>query len=407
MPRLQTTCLLLLIATPALRAASPPDVWPAFRGSGDSISDAKQLPLKWSATENIAWTIDLPGYGQSSPVVWKDKVFVTSVEGDNKETLYLLCLDLVSGKTLWQKTFVGSQKVKSSDYVSKGAPTPIVTADRVYALFESGDVFALDHSGKELWQRSIVKDHGAFTNNHGLGSSPVLAGDAILVLVAQDRASYLLAVDGATGKDRWKATHHLGSSWSSPAVYTVDGRLTALVSSSGTIAAFDVKSGEKLWDMTGLTGNTVASPTPAGGVALVGSSDRASQAMVKLDGKDTTDRVVWRSKDATSSFGSPLVYQGYGFSVNRDGLAYCFDPATGKAIWDYKLPASCWSSPVGGAGRVYFFTRDGVCVVVKPRAEPDVLAENKLPVKGRVYGVAAVEGTFLIRTGKNLVKVGK
>lgn len=407
MLRLAVPTLLLLISTPALHAASPPDIWPAFRGAGDSVSEAKQLPLHWSPTENLAWTVDLPGYGQSSPVVWKDKVFVTSVEGENKDTLHLLCLDLGTGKTIWQKTFVGTQKVKTSDYVSKGAPTPVATADRVYALFESGDLFALDHAGKELWRRSLVKDNGAFTNNHGLGSSPVLAGEAILVLVAQDRASYLLAVDGMTGKDKWKAEHPLGASWSSPAVFTVDGRQMAIVSSSGTIAAFDAKTGDNLWDIGGLTGNTVASPTPAGAMVLVGSSDRASQAVVRLDAKKASERVAWRSTGATSSFGSPLVYQGYGYSVNRDGLAFCFDPTTGKAIWDSKLPASCWASPVGGAERVYFFTQNGVCVVMKPGPEPEVLAENKLPVKGRVYGVAAVEGAFLIRTGKNLVKVGK
>src|SRR5262245_51790035 len=134
---------------PVARAAAPPDAWPAFRGAGDSVSGARQLPLKWSPAENVAWTAELPGYGQSSPVVWKDKVFVTAVEGEYKDTLHLLCLDLGTGKEVWRKTFVGTQKVKTSDYTSKGAPTPVVTADRVFALYESGDLFALDHGGRE------------------------------------------------------------------------------------------------------------------------------------------------------------------------------------------------------------------------------------------------------------------
>jgi outer membrane protein assembly factor BamB len=405
--RLSLTCLLLFIIPTVLFAAAPPDSWPAFRGSGDSVTEAKELPLKWSATENIAWTAELPGYGQSSPVVWKNKAFVTAVEGEFKDTLNVLCIDVATGKVLWQKQFRGTQKVKTSDYVSKAAPTPIVTGNRVFALFESGDLLALDHDGKEVWRRSLVKDCGEFTNNHGLGTSPVLAGDAVLVLVAQDKGGYLLAVDAATGKDRWRTEHNFGASWSTPTVVKGDDGLAVLVSSSGMAGAFDVKTGKKLWEVDGLKGNTVASPTVIGDAVLVGSSEKASQRLLRLGAKADSEREVWRSAGATSSFGSPLVYEGLAYSVSREGVAVCLDPRTGKEHWDVRLPASCWASPLGGAGRVYFFTRDGVCVVAKAGKEFETLAENKLPTKGRVYGVAAVEGAFLIRTGNSLVRVGK
>jgi outer membrane protein assembly factor BamB len=180
-----------------------------------------------------------------------------------------------------------------------------------------------------------------------------------------------------TGKDTWRKEHSYSTSWSSPLVHTVGGRAIAVVSSSGAVAAFDVKTGEKVWEVDGLAGNTVASPTPAGKFVLVGSSERASQLAISLDSKGTT---AWRSTGATSSFGSPLVYGEYGYSVSKEGVAYCFEPGTGKEVWDTRLPASCWASPVGGAGHVYFFTRDGLCVVVKPGPTPDVVAENPLPV---------------------------
>ena len=191
--------LLLAAVGPVAWADSPPDVWPAFRGSGNSISAAKALPLKWSPTENVAWTVELPGYGQSSPVVWKDRVFVTSAEGESKDTLHVLRLDLATGKEAWRKSFPNAQRVKATDYVSRSAPTPVVTADRVFALFESGDLLALDHAGKQVWRRNLEADFGPLRGNHGLGTSPVLAGDTLLVLVAQG-TSYLLAVDAATGE---------------------------------------------------------------------------------------------------------------------------------------------------------------------------------------------------------------
>jgi outer membrane protein assembly factor BamB len=256
-----------------------------------------------------------------------------------------------------------------------------------------------------VWRRQLAKEFGPLSGNHGLGTSPVLAGDTLLVLVAQG-SSYLLAVDAATGKDRWKADHPFGGSWTSPAVVRAGGKAVAVVSSPGLLAGFDVATGDKLWDVGGLTGNTVATPTPAGELVVVGSSDRASQMAVR-PGEKADDRVAWRSAEGVSSFGSPLIYGKYGYSVNRDGVAYCFDPATGKAVWDTRLPAGCWASPVGGAGHVYFFTRDGVCAVVKPGPEPQVVAENRLPGRGRVYGVAAVEGAFLVRTGSALVRIGK
>ncbi|MCE9567018.1 MAG: PQQ-binding-like beta-propeller repeat protein [Planctomycetes bacterium] len=400
--------MLLVLAIPANTLAAPPDVWPGFRGTGDSISEAKQLPLKWSATENIAWTAELPGFGQSSPVVWKDKVFVTSVEGEFKDTLHVLCFDLATGKEKWKKTFAGAIKVKTSDYVSKGAPTPIATADRVVALFETGDLFALDHDGKELWQRSLVKDFGNFSGQHGLGTSPVLAGDAVLVLVAQAKSPYLLAVDAGTGKDRWRTEDNFGSSWSSPTVVKVGDTLTALVSSSGLAAGFDVKTGKRLWEVDGLKGNTVASPTAFGDLALMGSSDKTSQMVVRLDGEVAAEkRIAWRSTSATSSFGSPLVYKDLAYSVSREGNVVCLDPKTGKEHWDTRLPASCWASPIGGAGRVYFFTRDGVCIVAKAGNEFEQLAENKLPAKGKVYGVAVVENAFIVRTESAIVRIGK
>jgi len=394
------TLVLILAADP-----EPGRVWPGFRGTGDSRTAAKNLPLKWSADEGIAWKARLPGYGQSSPVVWNDRVFVTAIEGDTKERLHLLCFELKTGKELWKKEFKGTQKVKISDYTSKGAPTPGVDAERVYALFESGDLIALDHDGKELWQRHLTTDYGEFKNNHGLGSSPVLSADTVLTLVAHDGTSYLLAVDKKTGKNVWRTEHTFGSCWTSP---TVSSKGTVVTSTAGTVAAFDLKDGKLVWELSGLKGNTVASPTLDGEIAVIGSSERDGNVAIKLAGKGQVkaDQVAWKTEEATSSFASPLIHAGHVYYTNRAGTAYCTDLKSGKTVWTSRLPASCWASPLGAGDRVYFFCTNGETIVFKTGAKEERLAENALPGKDRIYGIAAVEGAMVLRTGTTLYRVG-
>lgn len=386
-------------------AASPADCWPGFRGNGDSITQAHQLPLTWSDTENIAWRVDLPGYGQSSPVVWRDRIFLTAIEGEMKETLHILRLDLATGQVVWKKRYPASVRAKNNDYVSKAPCTPVATADRLFALFESGDLFALDHQGQELWRLNLTRDYGPFVNNHGIGTSPVLAGNTLLIFIAQEPGGYLLAIDTDSGKTRWKADHAYASCWTTPTVITIDQQPVAIVSAPGIAAAYDVGSGKRLWQFDGLKGNTVASPTFAEGLLMIPASERGSQVALKATGSDD-DRLLWRA-DATSSFGSPVISQGYVFTVNRDGLAAAIDTKTGKTLWDARLPASCWASPLAGAGRVYFFTRDGATIVIKPAPDFEPLAQNSLKIKGRVYGIAAVEGVLLLRTGTQLIRISQ
>lgn len=145
--------LFLLQSTAAMAAD-----WPEFRGHGDSLSRTTQLPLAWGPAKNVAWTAATPGYGQSSPVVWGYRVFLTSIDGAEKETLCVFCLDLRSGRELWRRQFAASQRVKNSDTTSKGAPTPCVDRDRLYVFFESGDLMALDHDGRTVWSRKLTEE---------------------------------------------------------------------------------------------------------------------------------------------------------------------------------------------------------------------------------------------------------
>ncbi len=392
----------------ALFASAPADSWPAFRGTGDSLTTSNGLPLKWSEKANVRWRATLGGYGQSSPVAWKDGVYCTSAKGGEKETLLIARYDVDLGRLIWQKEFPATQTVKVSDYVSRSAPTPVVDGERVYAFFESGDVIAVQHNGQVAWKRSLTTEYGKFVGNHGVGSSPAITDKAVILLVETDGPAYLLAIDKATGKNLWKVDREPRVSWSSPIVASAENGERIFLSSNGVVECYSAADGKQIWSLDGVDGNTVASPTVTENLVLIGSSKSGSNLAVRRGGtgKLTADRIAWKANGVTSSFGSPLVHRGHAWYVNKAGAATCLDLATGKEQWTERLPAPCWCSPVGAGDRVYFFCRNGETVVMEAAGEARKLAENSIPTEDRVYGVAAVSGSFILRTGEELVCVG-
>lgn len=381
--------------------------WPGFRGDGNSHTSARNLPLQWSDEENIAWSVQLPGYGQSSPVIWGDRVFVTSVEGDRKEKLSVQCYDLRTGEQVWVHRLDSAQPLALTDYISKGAPTPVVDAERVYAFFESGDIVALDREGKVAWQRSLAKEYGEPKGNHGLGSSLAQTPEAVIVLVDHAGPSYLLAIDKKTGANLWKNDRPERVAWSTPLVIERGGAREIVVSSSGSVEGFDAATGRQLWSIAGLKGNNVPSPTAANDWILVGSSDRDNTVAVRHTG-GTNAELAWKAAQASVSFGSPLVVGDAVFSVNKAGVAFCNDLSTGALRWSLRLPDSCWASPLAAGENIYFFSKNGATTVLRNGTNgPEKVAESKLTVTGRVYGVAAVDGAIVVRTGDRLVRLGK
>jgi outer membrane protein assembly factor BamB len=449
--------LLSLVATSVPGGS---DVWPGFRGDGSSRTRARNLPVHWSPTESLAWRVETPGYGQSAPVAWKGRVYVTSVEGDEKETLHVLCYAADDGRKLWQKTLAATQKGKNSPATSRAAPTPVVDQAGVYAFFESGDLIALTHDGRVRWQRSLAKQFGELKNNHGLGGSPAQTERAVLVLVDHQGPCYLLAVNKADGEDLWKAGRTPRSSWTSPIVVSAHGEPAVLVSSGGAVTAYDATSGQRLWELGGLTGNTVPSATASGDLVVIGAGDSVrkpdpagaarSNCCLRLtaDGKPGYE-VVWRAKRVIAGTASPLVHAGHVYLTDKAGIVHCLDLTTGEARYAERLENQQWATPVGAGGHVYFFGKDGVTTVLKTGPSFEKVAANRLwtaedftdrkaaarkvaaatqpkPPEGKgpgggpplpkseadaardsavgdvVYGVAAVDGAFFVRTGTEL-----
>jgi len=401
------------------------ETWPGFRGAGDSHTTAKNLPRSWElrGPRPGNWTIRLPGYGQSSPVVWNDRVFVTAVSGEAKEHLHVLAVSLAKGEILWQRDFEGTQKVKDSDTVSRGAPTPVVDADRLYAVFESGDVLALTHEGNMVWMRSFVKDYGEIKGPHGYSSSPVLVNDLCILQVAHSGPSYILALEKATGMERWRTPHPSQTGWSTPAVLTRNRRSQIVVSTSGSVRALDATTGREAWLFSDVRGNSTASPTIAGDFVVIGASTEQgggrrgaapNTEMVPTGsltlhlgspGDSTQPSVVWKSTKISAGYSSPIVLDGLTYFVNKVGVVQCVDVPTGEVKWQHRLPGELWASPVVDNGHITFFCKHGQVVTLKGGPVLVEVAESQVSTTDIVYGVAAVDGCWIVRTGRGMVRI--
>jgi outer membrane protein assembly factor BamB len=388
-------------------AADVQAAWPGFRGRGDGHTAVK-VPLRWSTEEGVAWRAELPGFGQSAPVVWGQQVVASSVEGPDKETLLLSAFDLETGAVRWRRRFAAGQTIESSDMVSRGAPTPAVDSRRIYAFWESGDLVALDHEGETLWHRALAEEYGAPQGNHGLASSPVLAGDLVIVQVTHEGPSYFLAVDAASGENRWKVDRPSKVAWTTPVVVEGKGRLQLVSSAAGRVEALDARTGETLWTYGPIEKNHVPSVVVAGDLVLAPSSEPGqSLALRRAPEPNRTERVAWRTEGVSSGFGSPLVQGGCALFVNKAGALTCLDLETGVERWQHRLPGATWASPIAAGENAFFFTKEGPTAVLHPTVEgPGEVVENPLTVDGTVYGVAAAPGAFLLRTGTELVRIG-
>ncbi|MCA9157482.1 MAG: PQQ-binding-like beta-propeller repeat protein [Planctomycetales bacterium] len=395
------------------------------------------LPLAWNP-ESVRWKCDLPGYGQSSPVVWSGKVYVTSVEGASKNRCLLTCIDLQSGTEFWRSTIDSADPVESTPMVSRAAPTPACDENGVYTFFESGDLLAVDHTGKTLWHRKLQAEYGKFDNKFGVSSSVAQTGELLFLLVDHDGQSYLLAVQKSNGETAWQALReNRGHSWTSPAIISLSGQPLVVCSSIGSVDVYDVVCGSRLVHYTELGGNSVASPIDFGqGRVLVSSLIRPadgpvegatrSNLLAKLSRQGDLYQleVQWIAENARGSFCSPILHGNECYWINPQGVLFCLDAETGKEHYAKRLSCgACWATPLAVGEHVYLFGREGETTVIKAGPQFEELSPgNRLwnadlteaeqvpagpsgPAKRTVYGVIAVDNAFLFRSGDALYRV--
>jgi outer membrane protein assembly factor BamB len=224
------------------------------------------------------------------------------------------------------------------------------------------------------------------------------------LLIDHSGPSYLLRIEKETGKNSWKIDRAERVSWSTPTLAVKEDSELLFISSNGVVECVDFVNGETLWKEDGLEGNTVASPAFNENLVVVGSSKPGNTMALKQEiNEGNKSQVEWVAEDASCSFGSPLVTEKFVYLVNRAGVATCHEIKNGKKLWDLRLPGSCWASPLHSPGRVYFFTKDGVTVVIKDDGSKKIICQNKVSIEGRLYGVAAVNRFFVVRIGSELI----
>lgn len=425
----------ILLSCLSFDGASAGD-WTGFQGPLVASVASKPIPQQWSPTEQIAWVVEGVGYGQSSPVTWQGQVYLTSVSGANKERCHVVAYDLATGTKRWQVDFDAASGAENNTYVSKAAPSPVVDAAGLICFFEGGDLLALTHDGKVRWQRNLVQEFGQIESRHGLSASLEQDQDRVYVWVERSADPYVLAVQKESGKDIWKVPGIGATSWASPRLVPVKGGSHLVLSGMGLLVGLEPASGRELWRFTAIRGNSTPTPIPVTeGQFLIaattgrGEADAGKAAesngliAIREQAGDATNGAqyevdfVWRAKRATSSFGSPLAYQGYAYYVNSVGVLFCLDLATGEEQYAERLADSMWATPIPIQDRLYFFGKGGQVSIVEPGRTFRKVAENQTweqPAAGGdqtggrafggpvLYAVAVTDGQLLLRRGDRL-----
>lgn len=359
--------------------------WPNWRGpNGDGTSIETNVPLRWDSVTNVVWKTRVPGKGYSSPVIWKDKLFITTALQETNEKV-LLCYDNKNGKLLWQKTVLKTPFEKMHDNNSHASGTPATDGTNVYISFLDGAdvlVAAYDFSGKQIWQMKP----GTFSSPHGFSCSPVLFEDKIIINGDSQGDSFVAALSKSDGHIIWKVAHERPShSFSTPIIREIAGKTQLIFLGNREIASYNPADGSKYWFVSGPSEDFCSSPVYNEKTGLILISSAWPQRIIyaiKPDGRGdvTNTHVVWQSRDGGHYVPSAICKDNYLFTTMTNGRVHCIDAATGKILWIENMGIQ-YSSPVLINGLVYMPNDEGVITVIKPGPAYETVAKNPLGEK--------------------------
>jgi outer membrane protein assembly factor BamB len=390
---------------------------PSWRGPrGDGTSTEKDLPTTWSPKENVRWKLKLPGPGNSSPIIWGDRIFLTQSIDKQGTERGLMCIDRQSGKLIWQKTVPFKEKEPTHGTNPYCAATPVTDGERVIVSHGSAGVYCYDFDGKELWHRDL----GKFIHIWGTAASPILYQDLVILNCGPGENTFLLAMNKKTGEDVWKAPEPKGASgldegekkgewigsWSTPLLQLKE-KDQLLMSWPEVLKAYDPKTGEVLWSCKGLTKLVYTSPVANSDVVVAMSGYHGSAIAVKTRGKGdvtTTHRLWHHSKRNPQRIGSGIIVGDHLYMVNAEnGIAQCFELPSGKNLWEGKdrLGVAHWGSLVLADGIFYATDQDGNTFLFEAKPELKVIRKNSLGEHVNA-SLAISDGEIFIRSYQHL-----
>lgn len=430
--------LVTLLAVPLVGAGAPqkPDQnWPQWRGPAGAGVAEGTFPDRWSPTEHIAWKTEIPGKGHSSPVVWGDRVFVTTaVEGDAIEgwkapvhlgfdrkpgyvnpdstgvgrmlTLKVYAVQADTGKIVWERVaFEGppnDDRHKSNTYASSTIATD---GERIFAFFEWAGLYVYDLDGTLKWKADLGS---LLKAGLGPGTSPLLYQNLVILQCDQEMGdgSFIAALDRETGKEVWRAPRTTRRSWATPIIVTAGGRDELVASGAEAVVAYDPKTGQELWTAPGTVSHPIPSSVTGRGLVFASAGSQAKVLLALRPGPvgDPEARVAWKYTRGTAYVTSPIFYDGYLYLISDSGIMTCLDPETGAVQYDggrVPVPATIRSSAVAFGGKILVTSADGDTFVIKAGPTHEVLATNSVdePVWA---SLALARGMVFIRGERHL-----
>jgi outer membrane protein assembly factor BamB len=385
--------------------------WPRWRGpNADGVADGRKLPTRWGKTENIRWSAPLPGWGTSSPVVYGERVFVTSHLKD-KKSLLTLCFDRRTGKELWRHDFGFGADQRTHEKSNLAVNTPAVTQDAVYVAFGNADIARYSHDGKLVWVSRYMERFGDPKMAWGYGVSPLVLDDSVLFPWNHHKGPcFLIGLDQKTGEIAWKKERPVGTAHATPLLVEHHGQKDILVPGQNRLAAFDARTHEELWrygEGEGpFNGEIISSPVHGDGLVFVQLWRESKIHAIRLTGQGKPPEPVWVSKKAGPVEASLLYYRGLLYAWMDNGVLVCLDVKTGEELYRERLGGACNSSPIAGDGHIYLSDNDGKTFVVKAGREFKLLETNHLGE--RLTASPAITGNRLIyRTDSHLYCIGQ
>jgi outer membrane protein assembly factor BamB len=422
-------------------AGGPKTNWAQWRGpEGNGVSTETNLPAEWSASKNIKWKTSIPGRGHSSPIVWDNRIFLTtdiegdtvpgakavehkdegkpfkhpdSVGADRKHTFKLLCLDRSTGKMIWERTAyegtVYDDRHRKSSFAS---PTPATDGTYVFAYFGTEGLYCYGFDGKLIWKASPGP---IATFGMGTGTSPVLFENVVILQCDEDNGerSFIMALDKKTGKEVWKSPRKVQASWSTPLIVRGPQRTEMITSGNELIISYDPKTGKELWRTKGHASNAIATPLAGNGMVFVyaGFPVKKTIAIALGNSGDLTDskNIVWQYEKGTAYVPSSILYGDYLYLLSDRGIITCLEARTGKIIYEggrVPIPATFTASPVAFDGKILLTSEDGDTFVIKAGPKHEVIATNSIAEP--VYSSPAIsDGMIFIRGEKSLFCIGR